>query len=338
MENSKGERIFWLDGLKLFAILLVVWGHVLPRLGEFYLEDKYAATSGWIYSFHMPLFMVLSGYVSHKLISGQGNLVRKFKQLIIPCITLAIICFLIRFDENFWYLKSLFLCYAIMFVYYKTDIKYRGILLATACFLFFPLIQRIPYLGSYKVDFMLPFFIMGMWLRNKSAMIQKRLIPLLLLTALTFVILECYWDSSYIWYNSRPNWIDYKAILKDRHLVFNLDNILMVAFRYVVGGVASCFFIFLFQYLFSCQTIKDYVEKISKWGGYSLHVYILQAFIVRLGMTKIPVVLSATNIYVYDAMCLLISIIVVVIGIFLAKLLERNLYVNRYIFGKLKIS
>ena len=65
-----------------------------------------------------------------------------------------------------------------------------------------------------------------------------------------------------------------------------------------------------------------------------MHVYILQAYIVRLGMTKYPVVLSTSNIAVYDMMCLLISIAVVIVCVLLAKMIERNVYLDRYIFGK----
>lgn len=60
--QTKKERILWIDGLKFFAILLVVWGHVLPRLQPTPVELKYVGVAGWIYSFHIPLFMTLSGY------------------------------------------------------------------------------------------------------------------------------------------------------------------------------------------------------------------------------------------------------------------------------------
>lgn len=56
------ERNEKLDNLKGIAIFLVVWGHSLQYLnnGEFdFFENSLFQV---IYSFHMPLFMVISGF------------------------------------------------------------------------------------------------------------------------------------------------------------------------------------------------------------------------------------------------------------------------------------
>lgn len=65
----------------------------------------------------MPLFMTLSGFVSIKLLSGEGNIKRKFNQLIVPCVVLYFGCLLVGHSENFWYLKSLFVCYVLIYYY-----------------------------------------------------------------------------------------------------------------------------------------------------------------------------------------------------------------------------
>lgn len=60
-------RIGYIDALKGFAILCVVLGHVLS---EFFIHDVYVGANpvmfgiyNGIYAFHMPLFMMLNGYV-----------------------------------------------------------------------------------------------------------------------------------------------------------------------------------------------------------------------------------------------------------------------------------
>lgn len=64
--TASRPREEWLDGLKGFAALLVVLGHVLSgyldaRLFPEALYSFYPVRS-WIYSFHMPLFFMLSGF------------------------------------------------------------------------------------------------------------------------------------------------------------------------------------------------------------------------------------------------------------------------------------
>ncbi len=53
MENAK-ERIQWLDVLKCLTMLLVVIGHAVPK-------DTADTLGYYLYSFHMPLFFMISG-------------------------------------------------------------------------------------------------------------------------------------------------------------------------------------------------------------------------------------------------------------------------------------
>ena len=63
--ESRGREV-WLDGLKGFGILLVILGHVLSGyLDAWTFPEAYFSfyfVRSWIYSFHMPLFFLISGY------------------------------------------------------------------------------------------------------------------------------------------------------------------------------------------------------------------------------------------------------------------------------------
>lgn len=82
------KRETWLDGLKGFAIILVVLGHVLSgyldarTFSEAYVSFYHVRT--WIYSFHMPLFFVISGYTFTLAYYRDGKLRRSgfFRQMI----------------------------------------------------------------------------------------------------------------------------------------------------------------------------------------------------------------------------------------------------------------
>lgn len=66
LSKQASKRIEWLDALKGFAIIAVVLGHTLlgytenDAFGEY--NDFFCALKDWIYIWHMPLFLCLSGY------------------------------------------------------------------------------------------------------------------------------------------------------------------------------------------------------------------------------------------------------------------------------------
>lgn len=83
---EKKQRLDYIDTLKGFAIILVVMGHHL------------LAADGvvvWIYSFHMPLFFIITGYLSEykkdKCEDIKNLIINKAKSLMYPYITFSLI-------------------------------------------------------------------------------------------------------------------------------------------------------------------------------------------------------------------------------------------------------
>ena len=79
------EREEWIDSAKGIAILLVVFGHVLSSyivadmFKEHYVAMRYMFET--IYSFHMPLYFLLSGYLYSKI--EKTDTITDYKNLII---------------------------------------------------------------------------------------------------------------------------------------------------------------------------------------------------------------------------------------------------------------
>ena len=72
------SRINWMDWAKVMAIILVVFGHVPQEKGDFLVS--------YVCTFHMPLFFMLSGYLS-KHIAGYRQIIKKqYNSLVIPYI------------------------------------------------------------------------------------------------------------------------------------------------------------------------------------------------------------------------------------------------------------
>jgi acyltransferase len=84
-------RIAWIDNARAIGILLVVYGHTT---GFGFLSKEYA------YSFHMPLFFFLSGYLlkpKYLYESFNSYVTKHFKSLVIPYISfwmLSYVCWL----------------------------------------------------------------------------------------------------------------------------------------------------------------------------------------------------------------------------------------------------
>jgi fucose 4-O-acetylase-like acetyltransferase len=75
----KATRILYIDILKLFAIFLVIWGHAIMHFQPDYDQSYIFQT---IYSFHMPLFMMMSGYfaTSSMNLPAKEFFLKKFRQ------------------------------------------------------------------------------------------------------------------------------------------------------------------------------------------------------------------------------------------------------------------
>lgn len=153
-------RIQWPDLLKAFAITLVVVGHVVSTYDY---RSYNAPIAEWIYSFHMPLFMMLSGmFFKHTLDKPFWPMIKiKCRTLLLPLFSWSIILLLFQlfvatpFNEwvygvkdwfssggplrGYWYLKCLFLYLVIGYIAVKSlKNKLFAAVVTTALFLFLP--------------------------------------------------------------------------------------------------------------------------------------------------------------------------------------------------------
>lgn len=98
---NTNERISWIDILKGIAIVGVFVGHTTGA--------QFGNVSGflnvWVYSFHMPLFFFLSGYVFslRKYENYKYFFMRKVKSLIVPMVFLALLLLYLILDGTIYY-------------------------------------------------------------------------------------------------------------------------------------------------------------------------------------------------------------------------------------------
>lgn len=115
-------RLQYVDSLRGFCIMLVVLGHVLQH---YYSNENLLFRI--IYSFHMPLFMFLSGYVSYRM-SEYVKIGKRAVQLLVPFFSAILLGYVVgslsgkdmgglvhhiiqvvvRPDRGLWFLWALF--------------------------------------------------------------------------------------------------------------------------------------------------------------------------------------------------------------------------------------
>lgn len=79
--SQRKERIAYLDNARYWVMLLVVVGHSLTEL---VIMDSARGVYTWIYMFHMPFFVLISGYTARGYTGSYSQVRRIVSTLIVP--------------------------------------------------------------------------------------------------------------------------------------------------------------------------------------------------------------------------------------------------------------
>ncbi len=340
------KRIEFIDLLKSFAIFCVLWGHAIQYLRNeyvFYLDPVFE----FIYSFHMPLFFIISGFFfsSSLKLNIKDFLLKKGKRLLLPCFIWAIlfaICrifiakiygnnfewateiknILIPLNWKFWFLRELFISTLITYISLKLFKK-----IWLACILSISFVLIAPFLDSLEYQrFLLPIFWAGIYLKNKYIFFEKYSIQTLIISTITFGICLIFWKGNYTIYMT-----PFPKLLYFRNFSFNFTNMDISIFRLLIGVSGSLFWFFLFKKIYR----KNYfITQMEKIGTYTLGIYILQTVFLETWISQI-IDFSATNIQVYEFIITpVISLIVLFICIGVIKLIRKNKYTKLLLIGE----
>lgn len=180
-----GKRIDYIDAVKCFAITLVVLGHVIQNV---LFRDTYESLYPWrfIYSFHMPLFMMVSGYFAHNYLTIRKDCFRLLVPYVMWAVVLAIQYRSVTYlwnvvlypDNGLWFLWVLFFVkaiYASAFVL-ERKLHISPVLFIVGVFVVLSGIQPLigPLFSISSIARYLIFFSIGGWLRNSQLFDNKR--------------------------------------------------------------------------------------------------------------------------------------------------------------------
>lgn len=116
------KRVEWVDTTKAIGMFLVFYGHFIQRIYDFDQANEIVAVQfKFIYSFHMPLFFIISGFFAKQKPNKSTQLKRLVLQRIIPVFSFSLLVI------PLWLLK-----YKILFGHFNLErileqsLKYLG--------------------------------------------------------------------------------------------------------------------------------------------------------------------------------------------------------------------
>lgn len=280
--NQENTRISSFDYIKAFCIFLVCLGHALLYIFTD-MDYSYPVTK-YIYAFHMPLFMTVSGFFFASTLKKDFVTVLKEKgiQLLLPCFSFFLLIKIFRLEANlnFWYLKCLFVQYVVFYLLCKFQkaLNIHKILYWTLIIFIFlvvaPFINRW-LIVTYKIMFMFPFFGVGVLVRNEWKFVKKFEIPFCIVSFITSIIAILLWKTEYIIYFTPIKYLSFNGF--DKKLFF------ASIMRWGTGIVISLFLILLFDLLIKDDGKKEIVfsKIIKNVGQHSMEIYLLQSFVLE---------------------------------------------------------
>lgn len=325
------RREYWVDYTKLFACILVVIGHLLQGLSKANIQwnnNLYDYINTFIYIFHMPLFMCLSGYLYKKYtkITNWKEYLKfvkkKFINLGIPYVIFYIsyvfinmifsssvnsqkgIQDLLNIVTNpmppFWFLYALFFIFLVIPILERIFKNNKNIIILILFLV--NIINMYLQTGIYAIDIVAEYaiyFYFGVYLSDKLKNSYKsKNVTILLIVFITLSLLYCY-------------------------IVLNniITNNITILFKFLLAIIGIIVNIQLFK------NISSYIEKYKLFyllSKYTFPIYLMHT-IFSAGTRIVLLKLNFNNFYIHFIFGLVIGIIGPII---VAKILEIIKYGN----------
>lgn len=345
-----GKRNEYLDFCKGIAIILVIVGHCIEfGSGKEFSDSQlhlYNKIFIFIYSFHMPFFILFSGYLFHHSInkhSTEGLLKSRIETLLIPIVVWNIIYCLIQCRgmsamefiqyylnsclTNAWFLWAVFINSIIILIINK--LYNDNILIYSVIYILTYFITDDYNLHLYK--YLYPFFLIG-YLTNKNMdkimeKVKKRrfiMVYLFIFSAMGYILLLQFWN-----YNS--------YIYTSQYAIWNKPIFLQITiniYRTFVGFFGSAAMIILLKIIFTylkgaLYWIKNFIIRIGK---FSLGIYMSQAVFLSFMAT-----LTRNNHY-NRYISFLETFIILILSYVATYIISSNKITNKLFLGGRKQS
>ncbi|WP_286689135.1 MULTISPECIES: acyltransferase family protein [unclassified Aeromicrobium] len=273
------ERVAYLDNARYWVMLLVVIGHSLT---QFVAMDSARGVYVWIYAFHMPFFILISGYTARRYMGDARQVRRIVSTLVVPYLIIEISMQMITRHytgepEPYKFLSPQWLGWfmAALFVWRLTTPIWRAlrypITTSIAISLLVGLIEVPNVLALPKILGFLPFYVIGLHMSRErfERLADPRIrVGSALLLAGSFVI--CYLYSA----NWTLDWLLWKQRYDEDPLGASpLEGITQRAELLVIGLVLT------FAALSLVPRRRSWTTRL---GGRTFYCYLLHGYVILL--------------------------------------------------------
>ena len=342
-ENSK--RNITLDILKGFAIFCVVWGHFIQQGTLLSGIDCFNnPLEQFIYSFHMPLFMIISGYLMYQSINKRSIIqqwIHWCKNLVLPLVAWTILAnlFICIYQlmsagtlnlaslhyNQYWFIFSLLAC-GIIATLIKAIFKNSSVIFLLSGGIIF-----LTTINIFNIGWMFPFFIVGYLLNKHSDKINSKLNTGVLVCLICFPILIMFYNTSSFSYLSLMGISDFIRgfmfqIPTEEWIIAITHNIYKI-----LTGFAGCGFMYGIAKMMQKLNLHTLTAALAWFGTYSLVIYFIQRIIIEILFGRY---LFASNIWIYDfVFTLSLAIIATLLFAWFGTCIKKNKILNTILCG-----
>ncbi|GGA63806.1 acyltransferase family protein [Ornithinibacillus halotolerans] len=271
------ERNAFFDNAKLLLIFLVVFGHMIQP----YITDSNGMHTlyTWIYTFHMPAFIFLSGFFA-KGFGNKGYLLKLGRKLLLPYLIFQLIYssyyYLIGKSNwltdifyphwSLWFLISLF-CWHLLLILFKRMPAYVSVSVAVILGITVGYVEAVGHTFSLSRTFVFfPFFLLGFWLKEEHIMwLKQRSIKVISIVIMAVIAMGIYFAPEI-----NTGWL----LASKSYFDLGMDEF---------GGIARIL-VYVTSALMAASVfawIPTKRNSVTHLGERTLYVYLLHGFIIQ---------------------------------------------------------
>lgn len=334
--HSNGERNNYIDIIKGIAIILVVIGHCIQfGSGRSYLDSEVFFNNPlfkFIYSFHMPLFMLVSGYLFANTIKRGTNAIikRKAVTILLPLISWHTVALFINLllGQNYtlsilflsyfhalWFLRALFFCCMVVLLMNRVFRDNIYSYLALIIILHFIPNRILPNIFVFTIIFFILGYLYCLNNRGRSISTNHRIV-LFTVSCVTFILLLTFFKDTYFIYRSNT------CIINGKYSP--LTTIYINIYRYLTATTGCITIILAIHYLYQ-KLHHVIISALTVIGQASLCIYIINSLFNEFILVYLP--FSHINYFITIAEASII--ILVSYGIYVLLKLHK---ISKYFF------